>query len=736
VGAGASADLGGFDQTVGSIGGSGSILLGRGTMTTGGDGTSGLFAGVISGSGSVVKTGGGALVLTGANTYSGGTQVLGGALVGDTRSLQGNILNNALVQFDQNADGTYGASMSGTGALAKTGAGTLTLTGTNTYSGGTLITGGAVVGTASSLRGLIVNNAQLTLGGAGDGIFAGTLSGGGRFTKTGTGTLTVNGTQTLSGLFTVAQGTLALNGVFGGSLDVASGAILRASGVIAGSVNVAGSLFAVPPPGTPSLQAALLDARQDLEVPSFLTIGRDLTATSGSLLDFAIGPGATPTILVGGTASLTGARLNITAPSIGDARSASFLALAAANGLSMVNSTVTTGDATVIPVLKQNRNSLFVTLLNLNVPLRTVSGPTTISVADAIDRTKFGASGDAGFVIRELTALDDRGLVDALEQIGGQLHATVLQTAVLDTEMLNDMVRDELQAREMEDVADVRWWGETACQHANFKATDRARGGNADVCTGAGGVDRRFSDRWTIGGGGSYTGGNMGLGSMGSGDYTAPRAFGYLGYKPARFGFRGGGSAAHSSYKTRRQIVFQALLPVELGAEPLSEGIDRKAESEQQGTTTDSWSEIHDSRKRGTYTIEGLLGIRHARISRGSFSETGALALSLNAAEQIIKLTQTDVRLHLWRRSGTYRPFLDANYRRELAAGGTTAALAFSGLANSNFQVQGIGVPLNMYSGRLGMTLATFAGQATFTYEFKQAPGQRRQTASIRFRFK
>ena len=57
--------------------------------------------------------------------------------------------------------------------------------------GGTLINGGSVIGTASSLRGLIVNNAQLTFGGATDGVFGGMLTGSGGLTKTGTGTLTL-----------------------------------------------------------------------------------------------------------------------------------------------------------------------------------------------------------------------------------------------------------------------------------------------------------------------------------------------------------------------------------------------------------------------------------------------------------------------------------------------------------------------------------------------------------------
>jgi autotransporter-associated beta strand protein len=735
VSTGTALDLNGFNQSIASIGGTGSILLGTGALTTGGDGSSSVFGGTISGAGRLVKTGGGTLVLTGANTYGGGTEVSSGALVGNTTSLQGNILNNALVQFDQNNDGTYGGSMSGSGALAKTGAGTLTLSGNNTYSGGTIINGGSVIGTASSLRGFIVNNAQLTLGGSADGTFSGTLAGTGRVTKTGTGTLTLNGTQSMSGLFTVSQGTLAVNGIFAGSLDVASGAALRANGLVAGSLNLAGSLFAVPPPGTSSTQSTPFAAGHDLEGPSFLTIGQNFVATPGSLIDFAIGPGTNPTMVVGGTASLNGTRLNITAPSIGNARSESFLALAALNGLSMVNSDVITADANVVPVLKQDRNSLFVTLLNLNVPLSLVSSPRTVSVADAIDRSKFGAGGDAQFVVRELTGLNDAALGNALEQIAGQLHPTVLQTAVIDTDLVNDVVREQLQARDMEGIADIRWWGETACQHATFKPNDNARGGTANVCTGAGGADRRLSDRWTIGAGGSWTGGNMGLGSMGSGDYTAPRAFGYVGYKPNRFGIRGGGSASHSNYQTKRQIVFQALLPAELGGGPLMEGIDRTAEAEQTGSTADSWEKSRTAGKCApTPSRRCSVSVTSASAAARS-RRTGALSLSLDALEQVLNLTQTDIRLHAWRRTGSYRPFFNFNYRRELAEGDSTTDLTFSGFPNSDFQVQGIGIPANTYSGKMGVTFVPLIGEATFTYEFKVATGQRRQTVGLRVRF-
>ena len=86
-------------------------------------------------------------------------------------------------------------------------------------------------------------------------------------------------------------------------------------------------------------------------------------------------------------------------------------------------------------------------------------------------------------------------------------------------------------------------------------------------------------------------------------------------------------------------------------------------------------------------------------------------------------------------RTGSYRPFFNFNYRRELAEGNSTTDLTFSGFPNSDFQVQGIGVPANTYSGKMGLTFVPLIGEATFTYEFKVATGQRRQTAGVRVRF-
>jgi len=61
--------------------------------------------------------------------------VSGGLLSGDTSSLQGNIANDAQVQFNQAGNGTYSNALSGSGSLIKSGNGTLTLSANNTFSG-------------------------------------------------------------------------------------------------------------------------------------------------------------------------------------------------------------------------------------------------------------------------------------------------------------------------------------------------------------------------------------------------------------------------------------------------------------------------------------------------------------------------------------------------------------------------------------------------------------------------
>jgi outer membrane autotransporter protein len=81
----------------------------------------------MNGTGSLLKLGTGTLTLASPNSYTGGTVVTDGGLTGTTDSLQGNILNNALVTFDQDFDGTFSGLMTGNGTLIKTGSGKVSI---------------------------------------------------------------------------------------------------------------------------------------------------------------------------------------------------------------------------------------------------------------------------------------------------------------------------------------------------------------------------------------------------------------------------------------------------------------------------------------------------------------------------------------------------------------------------------------------------------------------------------
>ncbi|WP_220032254.1 fibronectin-binding autotransporter adhesin ShdA [Salmonella enterica] len=99
---------------------------------------------ILSGSGSLVKTGTGELTLSGDNNYSGGTTITGGTLIAASVNAlgSGDIDNSGVLQV---GEGELKNTLFGSGSLVKTGTGELTLSGDNTYSGGTTISGGTLI---------------------------------------------------------------------------------------------------------------------------------------------------------------------------------------------------------------------------------------------------------------------------------------------------------------------------------------------------------------------------------------------------------------------------------------------------------------------------------------------------------------------------------------------------------------------------------------------------------------
>ncbi|PXN39692.1 fibronectin-binding autotransporter adhesin ShdA [Salmonella enterica] len=200
---------------------------------------------ILSGSGSLVKTGTGELTLSGDNSYSGGTTITGGTLTADhADSLgSGDIDNSGVLKV---GEGELENTLSGSGSLVKTGTGELTLSGGNDYSGGTTITGGTLTADhADSLgSGDIDNSGVLQVG---EGELKNTLFGSGSLVKTGTGELTLNGDNDYSGGTTIDDGVLiADNADSLGTGAVANNGVLQVGeGELKNTLSGTGSLVKI-----------------------------------------------------------------------------------------------------------------------------------------------------------------------------------------------------------------------------------------------------------------------------------------------------------------------------------------------------------------------------------------------------------------------------------------------------------------------------------------------------------
>jgi autotransporter-associated beta strand protein len=307
-GNGGSAGAGAGLEAVAVVGAGGAGITGSGLTII----NSGTISGGLAGDG---------VTLSNAITFTGGANAI--TFSNATSGLNGNVDVTGSLTFNQPTDTTVSNVITGSGSIAKTGAGTLTLSGTNTYSGGTAINGGTIAVTDDSNLGntaggitfnggtlqtstpvgvpTFVSNRTITLL-AGGGtietdratILGGNISGAGGLTKTGIQILSLTGTNTYLGATNILAGQLQADAVGGlsasSAFTVAAGATLELRGLdqSIGSLAGAGSVT--------NFNVA----------SSVLTTGNDNTSTtfSGTLADAT---GALSLIKVGtGTQTLSG----------------------------------------------------------------------------------------------------------------------------------------------------------------------------------------------------------------------------------------------------------------------------------------------------------------------------------------------------------------------------------------------------------------------------------------------
>ncbi|MCM7587698.1 autotransporter outer membrane beta-barrel domain-containing protein [Enterobacter chuandaensis] len=239
-------DLNGFDQQVSSLNGSGNVTLGAGDLTVNTQTGPVTYGGIISGTGGVTTEGAGTWILTGANTWTGGTTITAGTLQlgngGTTGALLGDVTNNGTLSVNRSVDLTLSGVISGTGQFIQNSpaGGTVSLTGANTWTGATTVQGGTLQlgngggsGSLADVSEVTVNSGATLAFNRSNALAVGnTIAGSGSVVQKGSGATTLSGTNTYSGGTSVTTGTLTAAGASAlgnGGVTVDSGATLQLS---------------------------------------------------------------------------------------------------------------------------------------------------------------------------------------------------------------------------------------------------------------------------------------------------------------------------------------------------------------------------------------------------------------------------------------------------------------------------------------------------------------------------
>jgi autotransporter-associated beta strand protein len=362
------------------------------------------IASAITGAGGVSKTDLGTLILTGANSYGGGTRVGGGVLQvsGDAAlgaasgavTLDGGTLRMASAiasarGFVMGANGgtldtgphavTLSGSLSGGGALTKTGSGMLSLSGDSAaFTGSTRLAAGGLT-------------------------ISGTL--GGQVTVDG-GTLDVSGR--LLGGAAINAGTMTVGGIVDGGADIAAGAGLRGTGTL-GGLDLAGTLAPGASPGT-------------------LTVAGDAIFRAGSVYDVELlANGVGDQLRVDGAATLEGGTVRVTTldPQTAYRDGARYTIVTADKGVTGMFAGLTESSAFLDFALGYGANEVFLTV-SVIATFPDAARTFNQRQSSAALATFAAGGADALAVHNDILMLDDASARAAFDAASGEIYAAAL----------------------------------------------------------------------------------------------------------------------------------------------------------------------------------------------------------------------------------------------------------------------------------------------------------------------
>jgi outer membrane autotransporter protein len=528
------------------------------------------------------KYGSGALVLTAANTYSGGTNVHSGTI---------GIGNNSAL---------------GTGALALYGGTTLQFVASGLNIANNILVG-AVDPTIDT--------------GANTDTLSGVITGSANLTKIGSGALILTGASpSFTGATEVAAGALIVNGSIAASaVQVDSGATLGGAGTVGAIMALNGSILA------PGLLAPY----------STLNAAGAVTFNAGSTFLVNISTtGQNDKILAAGAAILNGAALQVQAANGSYTAANKYTLLTATGGVTGAFASTSIGGASFAflkPLVTYDANDVYLGFTQKALFPSVGITPNQLATAGAIQVQGPGA------IYNAVLGQGAAGARAAFDALSGEIHASAVSSAFQDSRLPREAVLDRLSdtfgappssaAGFIDSSAPVvdplsgnvlTLWGQAFGSSGHTAGDGNAASFNSTLGGFIFGADESIESHYRVGVAGGYTQSSLSAAARGSaGDVFS--TFGGL-YGGASFNalqLRAGALYAYNRFETNRAAVFP--------------GFGENLASAYGGNTAQGFVEagwrvpVNGFFARPSY-VEPFAGGAVVAINSASFAETGGAA--------------------------------------------------------------------------------------------------------------
>ncbi len=746
----ASATLSGTSTTLNqTITSSGHVLLTE-------NGTSSYNINNVHGAGDFTKDGAGTLSLSGTAFYTGGTNVAAGTLVGDTTSLKRTFTDSGNITFNQSSDGTFAGSITGTGSVSILGGHNVFFTGTNSYSGGTNVAGGTLAGDTTNLQGTFTDSGNITFNQSTDGTFTGSITGTGSVTIAGTGNVFFSGTNSYSGGTIISSGTLTIlssgnySGIVGsGGLDFSAPGTSTLSGnntyfgattvnagtlvvnsTLAGpmTVNSGGTLMGVGTVGDTTISTGGTIYPGIVGAP--LTINGSFTQSTGTTYSAEVSPTDSDKIIVNGHATIqSGTTFNIVLDPGTYTAGTHYVVLTASGGISG------TYTNTIMP--SPGTGLFFSLIYDPNDIQLIINDPPSASFASfaqtfnqwqvgtALDTISPSATGGMSTLVMQLEGLSSNQIPGALNQLAGDIYPSIasieLQTTTTWLQLISNRLGAKVRVYEPSQGFVVNEKGTSndpdaevylvsyqpsnsaygAPMRMSFRQATRplwsawtqgyglggnvASNGNAGALNyGLGGttfgIDRWLGERTLVGVLGGYAGSS-------ANNVLVPGRSSINGYQVGLYGMHCRDYVYLSNIDAYSNDTYDATRQISIGT------INGTAKS---NTFSNQWA--HYSELGATFTgasvrLQPFGGIQYIYLDQNAFGETGVTPANLNVSQQITNSVRGSAGARLsWLGSiGNVRviPVVHGRYQREWGDGTRLVTSSFTGAPTVAFNTTG-----------------------------------------------